>query len=43
MPSHKVGTGEEWSAARRELLDREQAACPGCSGLATISIRLSST
>ncbi|HEX9379286.1 MAG TPA: DUF899 family protein [Gaiellaceae bacterium] len=24
MPSHKVGTREEWSAARKELLDREQ-------------------
>jgi predicted dithiol-disulfide oxidoreductase (DUF899 family) len=24
MPSHKVGTHEEWSAARRELRDREE-------------------
>jgi predicted dithiol-disulfide oxidoreductase (DUF899 family) len=24
MPSHKVGTQDEWSAARKALLDREQ-------------------
>src|SRR5215216_6531999 len=24
MPKHKVGTREEWSAARKELLEREQ-------------------
>src|SRR6266571_9244996 len=24
MPEHKVGTREEWSAARKELLEREQ-------------------
>ena len=24
MPNHKVGTQEEWSAARKELLEREQ-------------------
>jgi predicted dithiol-disulfide oxidoreductase (DUF899 family) len=24
MPNHKVGTREEWSAARKELLDKEQ-------------------
>src|SRR5947209_19925082 len=24
MPRHKVGTREEWSAARKELLEREQ-------------------
>ena len=24
MPKHKVGTREEWSAARTELLQREQ-------------------
>jgi predicted dithiol-disulfide oxidoreductase (DUF899 family) len=24
MPKHKVGTGDEWSAARKELLEREQ-------------------
>jgi predicted dithiol-disulfide oxidoreductase (DUF899 family) len=24
MPEHKVGTREEWSAARKELLGREQ-------------------
>jgi predicted dithiol-disulfide oxidoreductase (DUF899 family) len=25
LPKHKVGTREEWSAARKELLEREQA------------------
>src|SRR5919106_371445 len=24
MPKHKVGTQEEWAAARKELLEREQ-------------------
>ena len=24
MPDHKIGTREEWTAARRELLDREK-------------------
>ena len=24
MPTHKIGTQEEWAAARKELLEREQ-------------------